>query len=128
MKKYGLSGAFIVSFFAVGASYWLIPYNKINLPDALMGPGLFVVSFSTLLLRSYGAPFWRLTAIMGGSVPAAVFARVIADGMNDPTAHNLWPLEVIIAMLLGFVCAFAGSVAGSLVVRLFRPRARVSES
>jgi len=128
MKKYGLPGAFIVSFFAVGAPYWLIPYNKINLSDALMGPGLFVVSFSALLLRSYGAPFWRLTAIIGGSVPAALFARVIADGMKDPTAHNLWPLEVIIAMLLGFVCAFAGSVAASLVVRLFPPRARVGES
>src|SRR5688500_11230611 len=31
------------------------------------------------------------------SVPVAVLARVVVDAAKDPTSHNLWPLEFIIA-------------------------------
>ena len=88
--------ASILSFFAVGVPYWMIPYNKLNLPNALITPGLFAVVFAALMLRAYGvASFWKVTGIVGASVPAAVLARVIWDGAHDPTSHNLWPFEIL---------------------------------
>jgi hypothetical protein len=35
--RYWWQPGFALAFFAVGMSYWLIPYNKINLPSALIG-------------------------------------------------------------------------------------------
>lgn len=117
-EKYRTWAAFAVSFLAVGLPYWLIPYKSVNLPDALIAPGLLVVCAAALLLRAHRiAPFWRTTAVIGAAVPAAVFARVIAEGLQDPTSHNLWPLEIIIAAVLGFICALAGAAAGSLAAR-----------
>jgi len=34
--------------------------------------------------------------------------------LSDPTSHNLWPLELIIAAVVGVVCSLAGAVIGSL--------------
>lgn len=114
-EKNWIIPAFAVSFLAVGLPYWLIPYNRVNLPDALIAPELLVVCIAALLLRVFqAAPFWRTTAFIGAAVPAAVLARVIVEGLLDPTSHNLWPLEIIIAAFLGFVCALAGAIAGSL--------------
>jgi hypothetical protein len=78
---------------AVGIPYCMIPYNKVNLPDALPGPGLL-------------------------AVVAAVFLRIVVEGTADPTSHNLWPFEVIIAVGLGFSIAFAGAVIGRLAAKV----------
>lgn len=115
----GLWFAFLLCFFAVGVPYWLMPYNKVNLPNALIAPGLILVVGAPLILRACAiATFWRAVTIVGMAVPAAVIARVVWDGLKNPSSHNLWPLEVIIAMTLGLCCALAGALAGSLVLRL----------
>jgi hypothetical protein len=120
LKQSGLPIAFVTSFLAVGVPYWLIPYGKLNLPDALIAPGLLVVGLAASALRSCAAaPFWKITCIVAAAVPAAVFARVIVDGAKDPTSHNLWPLEIIIALPIGFGCALAGTLAGMLVAKAF---------
>ena len=122
-KRNWLVFAFVLSFLTVGIPYWLIPYNKVSLPSTLMGPALLAVPFVALMIRAYGkASFWSAVTIVGASVPAAVFARVIIETGNDPTSHNLWPLEVIIALFVGFSCALAGALAGSLVAKLIRKR------
>jgi hypothetical protein len=113
--------AFGLSFLAVGLPYWLIPYSEVNLPDALIGPGLLVVCGAALLLRTFrAATFWRTTGLVGSTVPAAVMARILVEGLLDPTSHNLWPLEVTIAAVLGLglACALAGAAVGSLTAQL----------
>ncbi|MGR6035638.1 MAG: hypothetical protein ACU4EQ_00295 [Candidatus Nitrosoglobus sp.] len=111
--------AFVISCVAVGAPYWLIPYNKVNLPNALMGPGLLVIILAALMLRLYETtPFWRIVKIIGATVPAAVLTRIIVDGLKDPSSHNLWPLEVIIALVIGLCCALIGAIVGSLCIQL----------
>jgi hypothetical protein len=115
--------AFLLSFLAVGIPYWLIPYNQVDLPSALIKPGLLVVVFAALLLRSRkAATFWKAVTMLAASVPAAVFARVLWDGLFDPTSHNLWPLEVVIALLVGFACAFTGAIVGGLISMLVATR------
>lgn len=120
--------AVAISFVAVGIPYWSIPYNKLNLPDALLGPGLLVVVISALLLRFGGViSFWRSTWPVGASVAAVVIARVLVDGARDSTSHNLWPLEVVIALIVGFVCAATGAMVGSLLAKLLPRRPSDSE-
>jgi hypothetical protein len=89
-----LTTAFTVGFFAVGLPYWQIPYAKVSLPDTLYGFGLLVVGISAFALRLLAqARGAAVMFVVGGSVPAAVLARVIVETSIDSTSHNLWPLE-----------------------------------
>lgn len=114
--------AFIAGVLAVGLPFWLIPYNRANLPDALLTPGLVVVCVSALLLRLFRmASFRKVATLMAATVPAAVLIRVLVEGVRDPTSHNLWPLEVIIAVLVGLVSAVPGAIGGVLLTKLLKP-------
>jgi hypothetical protein len=107
--------AFFFSFLAVGIPYWQIPYSSVTLPNSLLGPTLLLVGAVALALRSSGAAtFWKSVGTISLVLPAAVFARIIVEGVKDPTSHNLWPFEIVIALALGLGCAFAGACAGSL--------------
>jgi hypothetical protein len=117
------------SFLAVGIPYWPIPYSKLNLPDAVLGPGLAVVAISAVVLRIYGvASIWRVTWTVGASVAMVVMARVIVEGTRDPSSHNLWPLEVIIALVIGMACSASGAMTGSLIARLLPNRHGAGDS
>lgn len=116
--------AFFLSFFAVGVPYWMIPYSKVNLPSSMMAPGLLMVVFTALWIRMEGASLWRSVTHVGSSVSAVVFVRVAVETTNDPTSHNLWPFEIIIALLLGFSWALAGAISGSLGLALLARRGK----
>jgi len=117
--------AFLAAFVALGVPYWLIPYRQVNLPNALLTTGLVAVPLAALLLRSFGAArVWLATAVAGSAVPAVVMARVVFDCLKDPTAHNLWPFEMVIAFVLGFGPALVGALAGKLIVLLSSPARR----
>ncbi len=110
---------FIGCFLVVGVPYWLMPYNKVNLPSALIGPGLLAVALAAMMLRLSGVTsLWIAGGAMGASVPAAVLARVIVEVAQNPTRHNLWPFEIIIALVVGFGCALGGAIAGALLAKL----------
>ena len=118
---YWLIVAFVVSFFAVGLPYWQIPYAKVSLPSTLYGMGLLVVGILAAAARAFGKA--RLLAVIlavGGAVPAPILARIAVDTAKDPTSHNLWPFEFIIAAVLGVLCSSAGALVGSLPARLSR--------
>jgi hypothetical protein len=121
MRKVGklwVGAACSAAFLAAGLPYWLVPYGKLNLPDALLHPGLGLVAVGALTVRLAGAAsFSRSTHALGLTVPAAVSARVVVDCLHDPTAHNLWPFELVIALIVGYACALAGALAGSAAVR-----------
>lgn len=119
-KHWWLPG-WVAGFLTVGVPYWTIPYNKVNLPDSVLGAGVLVVIGVAALARAYlGRPFWRVVAVMGTVTPAVVMARVMVDCSRDPTSHNLWPFEVFIAVFVGGVAALAGSLLGTLILLLFR--------
>jgi len=35
--------------------------------------------------------------------------------VKDPTSHNLWPFEVMIALIVGLTSAAAGTLIGRLI-------------
>lgn len=108
--------AFFGAFFAVGLSYWQIPYGKASLPDSIIGVGLFAVAVLAGVSRVVVAVrLWPATLIVGAAVPAAVLARVMYDTAADPTSHNLWPFEIVLSAGPGFVVAWLGAAAGGLL-------------
>lgn len=111
-----LALAFFGSFLAVGLPYWYIPAAQVSLPYAVWSPPLAAVVFLAVLPRALSAAgFWRTTLVVGASVPAAVMARVVYDTLSDPTSHNLWPFEIVLAAGPGFVAAIVGALVGQLL-------------
>jgi hypothetical protein len=120
---YWLIAAFVIGFFAVGIPYWRIPYAKVALPNTLYGTGLLVAGVLAAAVRALGKA--RLLAVIfvaGAAVPAAVLARVAVDAAKDPTSHNLWPFEFIIAAVVGLFCSSAGALIGSLPALFSHPK------
>src|SRR6185295_18855203 len=93
-----LVAAFVISFFSVGFPYWQIPYPKVSLPSTLYGTGLVVVGVLAAAARAVGkARLLTVILAVGAAVPAPILARIAVDTAKDPTSHNLWPFEFIIA-------------------------------
>ena len=111
--------AFLSGFLAVGIPYWAIPYREVGLPNSLFGLGLWVVGISAFLLRGVArAGLVRALVVTSAAVPGAVIARIAVEVVRDPTSHNLWPIEVVLATGVGLFCAGVGLVPGSLLLRV----------
>ena len=113
----GLAVAFLTGFLLVGVPYWRIPYNKATF-ESLVGGAVLTGTVALIARLALRARFLVVVAVVAAAVPFAVFARVVADGMRDPTSHNLWPFEVVIAWVVGFAGAAPGALVGSGLRRL----------
>lgn len=110
---------FGVAFVVAALLYWPAFEAKTNLPDALYGAPLAVAALTALADAVLSRrPFARALWIGAAVLPAAVFARVVYDGLRDPTSHNLWPFEIAIAVGVGLLAALAGAALGWLVLRV----------
>ena len=56
---------------------------------------------------TFGSGCAPVVAVTAGFVPA-VLGRVQVETGRDPTSHNLWPLEVIIAGEIGLAAPVIG--------------------
>jgi hypothetical protein len=85
---------FIVSALAVGLPYFLTPYRELNLPNALYGPGLFVLVATGLLRRTHDVlhMFRRARcAASGGTRPVGMWRRRAPSrrfGADDLRRHR----------------------------------------
>ncbi|HEX5132303.1 MAG TPA: hypothetical protein VFX92_07440 [Candidatus Krumholzibacteria bacterium] len=109
-----LAAGLAVALLVVGIPYWRVPYSHVSLPDTLMGGELVVVALIAALVRRVGrcrvVP--SLLAI-GLAVPAAVVIRIVVETATDPTTHNLFPFEIVIASVVGLIASGVGVLAGS---------------
>lgn len=80
--------------------------------------GVFMLGVGALGLAGLALPLiavrrwdggWRLGALVPLAIVGFVIARIVADTSADPTSHNLWPFELLIAGLasLGILGALA---------------------
>jgi hypothetical protein len=88
---------------AIAAPYWAASYDDVR-DDGIFG-SFFLVALA-LFLGTFLAgaatatPLWIVVTGMFGATPVAVVGRVVLDTATDPTSHNLWPLEVVVACVL----------------------------
>lgn len=78
---------------------------------------MLVVGVLAAAARAIGkARLLTVILAVGAAVPAPILARITVDTAKDPTSHNLWPFEFIIAAVIGVLCSTAGALIGSLPV------------
>jgi len=118
-SKKVLFGAFFLCFFVAGIPFWLIPYSKVTVPNSFFGIGAVVVFFMAMVL-AFRFGFRKALLVPGLAFPAVLMARVVVEGIMDPSRHNLWPLALIITVLTGLVVAGSGATLGWLASRLLR--------
>src|SRR5687768_2081632 len=122
-KGFWLTLGFIVAFLAVGLPHWNLTYAEVSLPNSMMGPGLWVLSFVAAAVRFGGkVSFVNATVVIGSAAPAAILARVVGETTRNPTSHNLWPIECVIAAVVGLMGAAAGALLFTLYTWMMRAR------
>lgn len=110
-RQHLLLTGFCASLLGVGIPYCMISYHQVSLPNALHGPPLLIVGVAAVLVCAFNAAsFWKSVAIVGASVPVAVLFRIAVETTADPTTHNLWPIEVFIAVMVGLACSTVGNL------------------
>ncbi|MBU1637048.1 hypothetical protein KKC97_05215 [bacterium] len=79
-------------------------------------PAMFLL-FSAATAISYLKPerLWRWVVTMTPGLPVAVILRVIFDLSRNPASHDLYPLEIGIAVIYGVVPVLSGAIAGRLI-------------
>jgi hypothetical protein len=112
-------GAFLLCFIIAGTSFWQIPYSNVTMPNSFFGIGVIVV-FAVAAALAFQFSFIKGLLVPGLVFPAVLMVRVIVEGVMEPSRHNLWPLALIIAVILGLVVAGTGATLGWLASRLFR--------
>ena len=94
--------AFTVIVLAAGVPYWRIPYDELNRGHFAVLPGALLLGFLTLILVVVEvAPAKRIAMAMLFCVPVIICVSIAKDTARDPTSHNLWPFELVLAAISG---------------------------
>jgi hypothetical protein len=113
-----LGGAFALCFLAGGWSFWKGSYQEYlqsgfhwDTVALLAGAAILLAWFTDIRLI-------LIVVCVGAAFPAIIAVRVVMDGLQDPTDHNLWPFEVGLACAFGMIAALLPASAVRLVRRL----------
>jgi hypothetical protein len=114
----------VVAVLVCGVPYWSLPKGSFNLPDALPAASGWIVGFGALLGGVLGGRALRAFFVFAAVLPAVAFVRVVLDVVADPTSHNLWPFELVIAGGVGLLPAAIGAALAAVALRLLPQRAQ----
>lgn len=107
----------LVGIMAGGLSYWFNPYNELSLLGIsiykLMGAGAFLGSLSLTLILNEKP--WKIALLITTGIIIGIMCRIIFDGINDSSTHNLFPFEIIAALFISVPSAFIGSYLSVLI-------------
>lgn len=102
----------------LGALVWGLShliYHAGAPPIAITWVALTVAAAGLALLRP--GVRWQTGSGVGIGLLTVTAVQIIVDGIRDPTSHNLFPFEIVIALALGFPPAVLGVLLGNLVRR-----------
>ena len=105
-----------------GSVYWTAPYSDLDIGEITLPVYLLAMAPVVVLRASRTAPFPLALATLPTGLVLAVMIRVAVDVSSDPTSHNLWPFELVIAGVVGLFWGLVAAVIGELIARLFRRR------
>jgi hypothetical protein len=116
MKNLGLVWVLLacaVVVLAAGVPYWRLSYDELNRGHFAVLPGALLLGFLTLVLvLTEVAAVKQIAVTMLLAVPVIVCVSVIKDTAADPTSHNLWPFELVLAALSGAVIVLPAATLG----------------
>jgi len=102
-----------------GTILWPVPYADVSLLESAFVVRWLVAAaiagFAGRWFARFAAP--RTAALVAAGFGLATSGRIVVEVAADPTNHNLWPVEIAIALAIGF--------AGSMVGALLAPRGSV---
>lgn len=120
-SHWGLVLVFVVTTAAMAAPYWTAGYDSIR-EDGIFGSwylvALLLVAGTFLAGTLSDVPLVVVSPLMLTCVPLAVIGRVLIDTASQPTAHNLWPLEVVLAGTMSIPFVLVGTALAWGVRRL----------
>ncbi|HLU38269.1 MAG TPA: hypothetical protein VK081_02720 [Planctomycetota bacterium] len=106
----------------LGVRYWSASYGDLHLPDDLLQPELgLVVVLAGWLRFAHPTRTTTTLALMALAPVGTVVVRIVIDLARDPTSHNLFPVELVIAAVVGLLAAGLGVGLGALARRLAPP-------
>jgi hypothetical protein len=110
--------ATVAGLLACGLPLWPIPYREVSMPGNPAASLWLLLGTSAGLLAGYllRQKAWLAVLAVTAGFALAVLGRVGVETARDPTSHNLWPFEVVIAGSIGF----AGAVVGVSIARLIQ--------
>lgn len=123
-KWWWLIGAFVLCFLAGGVIWWRGSY-----PEYLDGSFHWetvplLASVALFLSWVIGAGIVASALAPASAFTAVILARVVLDGMENSSNHNLWPFEMAVAFGFGMLMSFPAAALGGLIRRLrYRSRA-----
>jgi hypothetical protein len=106
-----------------GTVYWTQSYDDLDIGS--IGLWLYLLAcLPVIALRATRtAPYVMASLALPTGLVLAVIARIAVDVTGDPTSHNMWPFEIVIAAIVGAFWGFLAAGVGELILRL---RGRVS--
>jgi hypothetical protein len=107
-----LVSAFAICFFVGGVICWRGSYQQYletGFPWVLCG---LLAGTAAVLSWTAGVRIAVSGLVVGSVFPAIILARIVLDGIHDPTGHNLWPFEVCLAFAFGMVMTFPAATLG----------------
>ncbi len=110
--------ALAVATLVLGYFWWLPAYSELDLSSLFLP--FAVTSFliaAIVAVRDYRESL-LYAAFVGSAGPTAVMIRVVVEVIQDSTSHNLWPFELVIAVLMTLPAALVGGFLGSWLRRL----------
>jgi hypothetical protein len=105
-----ISLAVVAGLLACGLPLWPIPYRDVSMP---VNPSpvtwLFLGSLAGVFAGWIVRPSFKTPVLsVAAGFALAVMIRVAVETASDPTSHNLWPLEVMIATFFGVLAGLVG--------------------
>lgn len=103
---------------AVGPAWWMQDYAALAITQPTVLGSLAVQALFVLTVLALRPQLWRpILLTQTPALAVAVALRVIVETAADPTRHNLWPLEVGAALLLGICFVVPAGLIGGWIGR-----------
>lgn len=101
-----------------GSVYWTTGYSDLDIGSIGLGLYLIAVVPVIALRATRSAPYLLAAAALPAGLVTAVAVRIAVDVAQDPTSHNLWPFEIVIAGVVGVFWGLVAATLGELVLLL----------
>ena len=107
--------AFVVPVVVLGVPYLSVTYSQLRYSGVVGWYGTLVLGATALAARLLGRVSLPLAIVVPvAALLSVVAARIVMDVSVDPTDHNLWPFEIVIAAGSGGFGSALGGLAGSI--------------